>query len=118
MSQTIVNLALPVVTEKISLILQTYPWYPHQQTFASPDLRQKLTAYVLSRIPGLYVSMDHLSACSLESPVNCYSEEEQREIDQLVHQGIGQLLSHAHQHNHQVLSEHSETLFTPSSWFG
>ncbi|HEY9762030.1 MAG TPA: hypothetical protein V6D07_05865 [Trichocoleus sp.] len=118
MSQTIVNLALPVVTEKINTILQTYPWYSHQQAFISPDLRQKLTAYVLSRMPGLYVSMDNSSACSLESPVNCYSQEQHREIDQLIHQGIEHLLSHALQQNYQTQSGRTETLFTPSSWFG
>lgn len=118
MSQTIVNLALSMVTEKINLLLQTYPWYPHQQAFVSPELRQKLTAYVLSRMPGLYVSMDQLSACSLESPVNCYSEEQHHEIDQLIHQGIEQLLSRALQYNHPFLTERSETLFAPSSWFG
>ena len=118
MPQTIVNLALPVVTEKVDTILLTYPLYPHQQTFAAHDLRQKLVAYVLSRMPGFYVTMDHSAACSLESPLDCYSSEQHEQIDQLIHQGIGHLLSHPSQPQSWPSSDRMETPLTPSSWFG
>jgi hypothetical protein len=118
MSQTIVNLALPVVTEKIDQLLLSYPFYPYQQTFASPALRERLAAYVLSRIPGLYVAMDHLSACSIESPDHCYSTEQHHQIEQLIRQGIEHLTDPYQTWNQPSAADESESALSPSSWFG
>ncbi|MBD0268121.1 MAG: hypothetical protein ICV77_07475 [Cyanobacteria bacterium Co-bin8] len=118
MPQTIVNLALPVVTEKINVLLLGYPFYPYQQTFASPAVRERLVAYVLSRIPGFYVSMDHVAACSLESPGNCYSAEQHQQIEQLIHQGIEHLLNPRQAWGSSSRLDPSDSAFLPSSWFG
>jgi hypothetical protein len=129
MSQTILNLAQTIVTEKIDELLAGYPLYPHQRIFASPDLRQRLTAYVLSRIPGFYVTVDRTAVCTIDSPLDCYSPEEHQHIDSLIHEGISHLLS-----RYQVdadryfpkptgltevdFVEITEVVCEPSSWFG
>lgn len=118
MPQTIVNLALPVVTEKIDEVLISYPGHLYQQTFASLEMRQKLTAYVLSRIPGFYVTMEHATACSLESPRNCYSAEQHQQIEHLIRQGIEHLSRPGISPDYPRLTEWAETPFAPSSWFG
>ncbi|HEY9737086.1 MAG TPA: late competence development ComFB family protein [Trichocoleus sp.] len=129
MPQTIVNFALPVVSERIDEILASYPFYPYQYAFSTSERRQKLAAYVLSRIPAYYVTMDQAAACSLESPRNCYSAEQHQQIEQLIHQGIEHLLSsvrswepysnHASASNHRpACGSESDSDMTPSSWFG
>ena len=117
MAQTIVNLTLPVVTEKINQLLKTYPHQPHQKLFNSPDLRQKLTSYVLSRLPVIYVTMDNNQACSLDDSVDCYSHEQNEHIEHLIHQGIDTLVIH----RHSIKKRQNSPLTTtgaPSDWFG
>lgn len=98
MSRTIVNLTLPTVLEKIDAILDAYPFYPHQQAFAVPDLRQRLTAYVMSRMPVVYVTMDDRHACNLESPGGDFSPAQHAQINRLIRQGIDTLLGNGGHH--------------------
>lgn len=129
MPQTIVNFALPIVAERIDEILAGYPFYPHQQAFSASERRQKLAAYVLSRIPGYYVTMDQAAACSLESPRNCYTAEQHQQIERLIHQGIEHLLTQAETwepySDDYLLTDSSsqpsakaDATMAPSSWFG
>jgi hypothetical protein len=116
MTQAIVNLALPVVTAKIEEILAFYPAYPHQEIFASTALRQKLTAYVLTRMPTLYTTVEDVYSCSMDKPEHCYSPEQQQHMIQLIREGIQHLLI-----QHQTWSEAAQSTnvpLSPSSWFG
>lgn len=117
MTQAIVNLAQPIVREKVDQILQTYPLHPYQQAFAASDLRQKLVAYVLSRMPSLYVTFAEDPGCALTAPANCYSREQHGEIDQLIRQGIEHLLSQPAGWLRST-AEAAEPELMPSSWFG
>jgi len=114
MPQTIVNLTLPTVLEKIDAILDAYPFYPHQQAFAAPDLRQRLTAYVMSRMPVVYVTMDAHHACNLESPGGCFSPTQHEQLNHLVRQGIDTLLSPECPATPDPVLDAP----MPSSWFG
>jgi len=117
MAQTIVNLTLPIVTEKIEQTLKNYPQHPHQELFHSPEMRQKLTAYVLSRLPVIYVAMDNTQACGLNNPVECYSHDQHQQIDHLIHQGIEALVV-----QRRVIKKRQSSPLpaaaAPSNWFG
>ncbi|NJN21970.1 MAG: late competence development ComFB family protein [Leptolyngbya sp. RL_3_1] len=108
------NLAALVVDEKITDILSHYPAHPHQKAFASDLLRQKLAAYVLSRLPALYTTLDERQACSMHSPGGCYTAEQHSQMAQLIHRGIQHLLAQPPAGVSQV----RETAMAPSSWFG
>ncbi len=116
MTQTIVNLASLVVADKITDILSHYPVNPHQKAFSSEHLRQKLTAYVLSRMPALYTTVDESQACSIESPASCYAAEQHSQMGQLIHRGIQHLLSHPPARENA--DPEAVTAAAPSSWFG
>lgn len=118
MGQTILNLAIPLVTEKIEMILCTYPSHPHQQAFAAPDLRQRLVAYVLTRMPAIYITVDDRQVCAVDSPEGCYSYEQHLQITTLIHQGIDHILKHDHVWVNRHIPEESEPSMTPSNWFG
>jgi hypothetical protein len=92
MSQAIVNVTLPIVVAKIETVLQD-PSYPHPGTTANAiDLRQRLTAYVLRRLPVIYVTLDRDTIQRMGTPSQCYSCEQHRHIDRLIQQGIQTLL--------------------------
>jgi hypothetical protein len=118
MAQTIVNLTLPIVTDKIDAILAAYPLYEYRQVFAVPELRQKLTAYVLSRLPVVYVTMDSSTACDMAPTGQCYSSEQHNQINQLIHQGIEALLGRPEIEQRRPSAERVEAEAIPSSWFG
>lgn len=118
MTQTIVNLTLPIVTDKIDDILAAYPLYEYRQVFAVPELRQKLTAYVLARLPVVYVTVDSSTAHGLESSGRCYSSDQHDQINQLIHQGIDALLGRPEIWRCSPGPERAEAEPIPSSWFG
>jgi hypothetical protein len=118
MAQTIVNLTLPIVTDKIDAILAAYPLYEYRQVFAVPELRQKLTAYVLARLPVVYVTMDSDIACDMSAKGHCYSSEQHNQINQLIHQGIEALLGRPEAWQRRPSAGLVEAEPIPSSWFG
>jgi hypothetical protein len=118
MTQTIVNLTLPIVTDKIDDILAAYPLYEYRQIFAVPELRQKLTAYVLARLPVVYVTMDSDTNCGLESSRHCYSSDQHDQINHLIHQGIDALLGRPEIWRSSPRIDRVEAEVIPSSWFG
>ena len=118
MAQTIVNLALPVITSKVEKVLDAYPASPYQQAFSSAALREKLIAYVLRRIPTLYTTTEMAKSYSIGMPVNCFSGEQHTQMDELIHQGIQHLIT---QQQTWETTPQSSTIgghLSPSNWFG
>jgi hypothetical protein len=90
MLKTTVDLAIAVVEAEAENLLHSYPYYPYQRAFSAPSLRQKLIAYVLSRVPSLYAVME-AQAVSTEAPLHCPPEQRQQ-VEVLIHRGIQCLL--------------------------
>lgn len=119
MSQTIVNLTLPIVTEKIDAILAIYPLHSYgSPTLDHHDLRRRLTTYVLSRLPVVYMTMDSVTACTLDSPAGCYSQDQHEQISQLIYQGLEALLAQPRPRYGSQTHELAGVGSDPSSWFG
>jgi hypothetical protein len=117
MSQTIVNLTLPIVTAKINDALRDSPLWSEPPTMATQELHQKLTAYVLSRLPAVYITLESEVACSLDDPTSCYPNEQQRHIDQLIQQGLI-ALSEQRQSWMSRPTALADASLSPSHWFG
>lgn len=90
MSKTNVNLTISVVEAEAENLLRSYPYFPYQQAFAAASLRQKLVAYVLSRIPNLYEVIEE-QKFPTEEPLHCPPEQRQQ-VETLIHRGIQYLL--------------------------
>jgi hypothetical protein len=88
MQPGLINLTLPVVIQEIEDVLNEYPAYPYQTAFAIPELRQKLLAYCLSRIPNHYVVEGVQELLSRSN--SCYPAplQERLEIESIVRSGI------------------------------
>jgi hypothetical protein len=70
-------------------LLHSYPYYPYQRAFSAPGLRQKLIAYVLSRVPSLYGVIEAQAAATED--LYCPPDQRQQ-IETLIHRGIQHLL--------------------------
>lgn len=87
MAQKIINLTLPVVIQEIEDIFDDCFYHPYQQAFAIPELRQKLIAYVLSRIRNRYVVIEEQATIS-----NNLCSQERLHIETVIQSGIRQVL--------------------------
>ncbi|AFZ18846.1 hypothetical protein [Allocoleopsis franciscana] len=92
MSKQLVNLTLPVVTEEIENILETYPAHPYQQVFSAAGLRQDLIAYVLSRVPNTYTVIEETQSSLNPTLLPHYSSERLLNIEHWIHLGIRDVL--------------------------
>jgi hypothetical protein len=121
MSNTTVNLTISIVEAEAENVLHSYPYYPYQQAFSAPSLRQSLVAYVLSRVPSLYSVVEEQGAL-IEEMLHC-PPDHRPQIETLVHRGIQHLLSG---HFHAEVPAQTETYedleemnvgFPSSHWF-
>ncbi|MFH7242589.1 MAG: hypothetical protein ACHWZW_07035 [Spirulina sp.] len=92
MSQVIVNLTLPIVVAKIESVLKNAAPENRWQVANGMDLRQRLTSYVLRRLPVMYVTLDQHSIRRMGTPSQCYSYDQHRQIDRLIQQGLQTLI--------------------------
>lgn len=119
MTKTIVNLATSIVVQEAEAILETYPYRPYQQAFAEPELKRRLTTYVLSRVPGVYVVINQADIAPHPVETLPVSLEQQEQIEILIHQGIQKILAEAGADQNAAIDQNSEeALGMPSNWFG
>jgi hypothetical protein len=115
MSKVITNLTQIIVNDEVEKVLETYPDRPYQQAFAIPQLRQKLIAYVLSRVSNCYTVVEEGEY--LVSNL-AYGDGDKREaIEVLVAEGIGQILNQESDYVHYI-PEEIDPGYAPSDWFG
>ncbi len=122
MTHTIINLSLPIVTDKVEQALAEMPSTTWQQYCSLPMFREQLTAYVLRRMPTLYTTAELPQSCSLDMPANCFSKEQQAQMDQLIDEGIHHLMERYQEQTSpfsmgSYSSDYSAEAL-PSSWFG
>ncbi|MFL9453931.1 MULTISPECIES: hypothetical protein [Nostocales] len=117
--KTIVNLTLAAIVREIDAVLETYPHHPYQKAFSIPDLRQELTARVLSQISNCYVVVDtpqKPSSISLNS-LPC-SLDEKECIKGLIHREIENICHKNEEELSRQITEELDPSFAPSHWFG
>lgn len=117
MAKTILNLTTSVVIDQAERILNTYPVEPYQCAFSESALREKLICYVLSRVPCFYTVVDDSQSLTTINTM-LPSQEQQHQVEALIHQGIQHLLP-LHQGTQKGWCDRdSEVSTAASSWFG
>lgn len=117
MSQTIVNLTLPIVIAKINDVLKDPPAWNDWPSLAHSDLQQQLAAYVLRRMPVVYITLESDVADNFYV-TNCYSHEQHLQIEQLIRQGIQLLRDHSSLKRQDAEQIWADSEVAPSTWFG
>lgn len=118
MTQAIVNLALPVIEKKVEKALENAPADSIETTGVAVALQEKLIAYVLRRMPTFYVTTDNARSCSLENPINCFSQAQQHEMDQLIYEGLQHLVARRSSWETAAQEPPGGFGLSPSHWFG
>jgi hypothetical protein len=118
MTKTLVNLTISVVVKKLENILETYPHRPYQEAYANPDIRQTLIAYILSRIPNQYITVDEENPELICSDSLLRSLERTLHIESIIHQGIEKVLHEQVEDFHRYIPEAVDPSLVPSHWFG
>ncbi len=93
MGITLVNITLLKVNGELENFSGTiYPAYTYHKILTNPQLRQKLLAYVLSRMINRYLALTP-EKILLNSPESLYySTREKLELKKLVQQGVVYLI--------------------------
>ncbi len=117
MTKAIVNLVLPVVVETVDRVLQSYPETACREAFLRPDLHQKLVAYVVNRIPGVYAVQEERNIVCQDN--SCLAEVVGRrsEITLLIYRGI-RWLCEEHWAGSEFEGQQGDAQLMPSHWFG
>jgi hypothetical protein len=98
MATTIVNLTSIKVMNELENILTIAPTKLYQEIANNSDLKQKLIAYILRRMPNKYITVNEESiGKTISQNVSC-STWEQFEIEELVKQGIYYLINSDNSH--------------------
>ncbi|AFY88969.1 MULTISPECIES: hypothetical protein [Chroococcidiopsis] len=118
MSKTLVNLTHQALIAEVEAVLDNYPYYPHCQAFANPDLRQELIAYVLSRIPCAFSAVDDRDLTFLTYRLPGDRAEYRIQIENLIHQGICCVLQDKADWVSCHIPEPYQCGVEPSHWFG
>lgn len=92
MASTIVNLTLLKVNEELQNILEFDLDAITQKIFADNYLRQQLIAYVLQRVPNRYLTIEQEKLALNVSQFTVFSTQERLKIENLIYQGIFQVL--------------------------
>lgn len=92
MASTIVNLTLLKVNEELQNIWEFDLDPVTQKIFADPYLRQQLIAYVLQRVQNRYLTIEAEKLALGVSQFTVFSTQERLKIENLIYQGIAQLL--------------------------
>ncbi|MFM7528311.1 MAG: hypothetical protein ACKO63_07455 [Nodosilinea sp.] len=119
MSQRILNLTLPVVSAKVDQVLRDNALKPTLDILTISDLRDRLTTYVVRRLPAVYVTLESEEAGTFKDPAdvanhNYYPEQQLAEIEQLIEQGLRTLMAVEPPYPTATL----EAVEDVSCWFG
>ena len=88
----VINTTLIKVKEELENFLEIYTANKlYQKTLTDPDLRQKLIAYILNRMPNRYLAVERENISLSSSQNLIFSTQEALEIEKLIHQGISYL---------------------------
>lgn len=119
MANKLINLTLLKVNAEITRSLPTYPEDIHQKISQDSNFKNKLLAYVLTRIPNRYIATNEENIPAVLPKSVFYSLPEQIEIEELIQQGVYYLVNkQATAYNFSRHSRKSDSAYTPSDWFG
>ncbi|MBD2301093.1 hypothetical protein H6G80_23475 [Nostoc sp. FACHB-87] len=124
--RTVVNLTRESLVSEIKSVLDTYAYYPYQETFAIPELRQELIDFVISRIPCFYnEELDRefplqniIKDAPIEQKFPRSPLEQKLHLQNLIHQGIFAIMQDKSAWINNHLCSTVEPGCEPSQWFG
>lgn len=120
MTNQLINLTFLKVNAEIEKNLSAYSSEEiHQKVSQDLNFKNKLLAYVLTRVPNRYIATNEENISTFWSQSTSWSILEQIEIEELIKQGVYYLVNK--QQTAYKFSRHSrkaDSAYSPSDWFG
>lgn len=88
MAKHLVNLTLKLVSDRVDYVLKTHPYSLYQSVIDCSDFQLELIAYILNRVPSLYV----VTGEDRPGIRLCLGSSEQFHLEGLIHEGIHAIL--------------------------
>lgn len=118
MFKTLMNLTEHSILQEIERILELYPDYPYQQAFTHPDLRQTLLAWVLNRVPNIFIMIENAEEMIVHPDYAPYCRDQQSCVELVIREGIQEILRQNQAAiAHYLLAEEIPEQ-AASQWFG
>jgi hypothetical protein len=119
MTNKLINLTLLKVNAEIEGTLPTYPEDIYQKISQDSNFKNKLLAYVLTRIPNRYIATNEENIPEFWSESVFCSLHEQIEIEELIQQGVYYLVNKQETaYKFSRRSRKTDSAYSPSDWFG
>jgi hypothetical protein len=117
MSKTIFNVAQYPIFQEIERILESYPHHPYQQAFAHPDLQQQLVAWVLNRVPNVFIVTEGTEEASVHLTYAPHSNQ-QSCLEHVIREGIQEVLAQNQEELEHDIPQEELSGQAASHWFG
>lgn len=117
MTSTLVNLTLLRLNEELENFSDIYTDPTYQRTLKDPELRLKLIAYVLNRVPNRHIAVNPENASSISSEFLVSSTEESLKLENLIHQGIFELNQERNKRDFYPAYQTANTTYYPLNCF-
>ena len=116
MSKTITNLTLPLVVKELESILDSDHYHSYRNAFAIPELRERLVANVLNRIPACYAMIE--DNYNMESNDTIVPSTLRMQLQIAVVEEIEHTVEENADWVNRHIPQETNSGFAPSDWFG
>ncbi|MCU0547901.1 MAG: hypothetical protein MUC48_01005 [Leptolyngbya sp. Prado105] len=118
MLKTMINVTQYPILQAIEQILEQYPDHPYQQAFAHPARHQQLIAWVLNRVPNLFIVAEDTNAAIVHPNYAPYCHDQQSCLEYIIRQGIQEILSNDKTELAHEIPSAEDSDPSVSHWFG
>lgn len=118
MSKTITNMIQYPILQEIERILELCPHHPHQQAFAHPDRHQQLVAWVLNRVPNVFIATEEGDEAAIHPNYAPYCSDQRSCLEYVVREGIQEILVQNQAEIEHDIPDEEISEEGASHWFG
>lgn len=118
MSKTILNVAQYPILQEIERILESYPHHPYQQAFAHPDLQQQLVAWVLNRVPNVFIVTEETEEAIVHPTYAPHCSDQKSCLEFVIREGIQEVLAQNQKEIEHDIPQEELPGQAASHWFG
>lgn len=91
MPEILLNLTLIKLNKELNNLAKTHPMMTCRAVLRNPSFRQDLVNYILKEIHSNYLLIDSKQDASVISRIVKFTNQERRQVSQLIHQRLCQL---------------------------
>ncbi len=118
MPHEIINLTFLKVLYELENLSSDFPTKIRRKLLTNPELKSKLLAYVLNKVPNRHIVTDSEKVSSISAQFICFSVLEELQIEKSIKQGIYYILELEQENDYSFLEgcKNMNSIYLPSDW--